>query len=300
MRFLRAELHTHTTHSDGRFTPQELVDLAMAEGIEVLAITDHNTSTGVDRLVESCGDVFTSGDSSLLVVKGIEWTTFWGHIVVLGGNSEIDWRTVNPRTAESKIAEADRAGDVMIIAHPRRFSGPVCKGCYYEMPFGDCVGVAGVEINSSDPKKLERGAVGAYNLWVDLLRDGKKIAAVYGRDWHGKIKYSPMYTFIGVEDFSVQAVLDGIREKRTFISSRTLQPVVKMKSGGVEFYYGDCVAGDDIEIAVDDDDLVLVGDGFECGANFCGKLDSGWYFIESRDRDFVTSPFFVRFASDQT
>jgi len=43
----RVDLHCHTTASDGGLSPQELVALAASLGIEVLAITDHDTIEGV-------------------------------------------------------------------------------------------------------------------------------------------------------------------------------------------------------------------------------------------------------------
>ncbi len=43
------DLHTHTTHSDGSFTPSALVQLAEKIGLGAIAITDHDTMTGVDE-----------------------------------------------------------------------------------------------------------------------------------------------------------------------------------------------------------------------------------------------------------
>ena len=37
-----ADLHTHTHHSDGTRTPKEVVDVALAHGIDILAISDHD------------------------------------------------------------------------------------------------------------------------------------------------------------------------------------------------------------------------------------------------------------------
>ncbi|MGC9334777.1 MAG: PHP domain-containing protein, partial [Anaerolineae bacterium] len=42
----RVDLHSHTTASDGRLAPGELVARAAGQGIEVLAITDHDTTDG--------------------------------------------------------------------------------------------------------------------------------------------------------------------------------------------------------------------------------------------------------------
>ena len=41
------DLHTHSTASDGTFTPSELVAEAARAGIGVLALTDHDTVAGV-------------------------------------------------------------------------------------------------------------------------------------------------------------------------------------------------------------------------------------------------------------
>ncbi len=40
------DLHTHTTCSDGTDTPRELINKALSQGISVLAITDHDTTSG--------------------------------------------------------------------------------------------------------------------------------------------------------------------------------------------------------------------------------------------------------------
>ena len=47
----RIDLHTHTTASDGSLSPTELVDLAVERGVEVLAITDHDSTDAIDTAV---------------------------------------------------------------------------------------------------------------------------------------------------------------------------------------------------------------------------------------------------------
>jgi predicted metal-dependent phosphoesterase TrpH len=44
------DLHMHTTASDGRCTPRELVDRVVAAGITVMAVTDHDTTASVDEV----------------------------------------------------------------------------------------------------------------------------------------------------------------------------------------------------------------------------------------------------------
>ncbi len=48
------DLHTHTTASDGRRTPPELVACAAAAGVTVLGVTDHDTVAGCDPAAAAC------------------------------------------------------------------------------------------------------------------------------------------------------------------------------------------------------------------------------------------------------
>lgn len=48
----RADLHSHTTHSDGALTPLELVRKAHAAGLSALAITDHDNVGAIDEATE--------------------------------------------------------------------------------------------------------------------------------------------------------------------------------------------------------------------------------------------------------
>ena len=49
-----ANLHTHSTHSDGYYSPTELVHVAKSEGYGALAITDHDTATAFPELKKAC------------------------------------------------------------------------------------------------------------------------------------------------------------------------------------------------------------------------------------------------------
>jgi predicted metal-dependent phosphoesterase TrpH len=62
------DLHTHTTASDGRCTPAELVARAHAAAVTVLAVTDHDTVGGCERAQAACRD------AAIEFVPGIEIT----------------------------------------------------------------------------------------------------------------------------------------------------------------------------------------------------------------------------------
>jgi len=48
---LKIDLHIHTTASDGTYSPAEIVELASSENIEYIAITDHDTVSGIQEAI---------------------------------------------------------------------------------------------------------------------------------------------------------------------------------------------------------------------------------------------------------
>ena len=62
------DLHLHTTASDGRCSPFELVDAAAHAGVAVMAVTDHDTTAGIDAVRSR------AGEHGIEVVPGIEIT----------------------------------------------------------------------------------------------------------------------------------------------------------------------------------------------------------------------------------
>ncbi len=66
---LYANLHTHSTHSDGKLTPMELALAAKAEGYKALAITDHDTATAFSELSSACKEV------GIECIFGVEFST---------------------------------------------------------------------------------------------------------------------------------------------------------------------------------------------------------------------------------
>ncbi|MFC5401839.1 PHP domain-containing protein [Cohnella soli] len=65
----RADLHTHTTASDGLQSPEDNVRMAKEAGLAALAITDHDTIAGIDEALEA-GEKY-----GIVVVPGIELST---------------------------------------------------------------------------------------------------------------------------------------------------------------------------------------------------------------------------------
>ncbi|KGA38538.1 S-adenosylmethionine tRNA ribosyltransferase [Pectobacterium odoriferum] len=78
------DLHSHTTASDGLLTPTALVSRAVDMRVSVLAITDHDTTVGLDEAQQA----IAQQGLPLRLIPGVEISTLWEnheiHIVGLG------------------------------------------------------------------------------------------------------------------------------------------------------------------------------------------------------------------------
>jgi predicted metal-dependent phosphoesterase TrpH len=75
------DLHTHSTYSDGTLSPRELVALAEVTGLSAIALTDHNTVSGLKEFCEA------AKGTGVMAVPGVELSTLHGdkelHILAL-------------------------------------------------------------------------------------------------------------------------------------------------------------------------------------------------------------------------
>ncbi len=69
------DLHTHTSKSDGSYTPTELVDYAIEKNLAALAITDHDSVEGLNEAVAHAAALSKRGLPSVEVIPGIEFST---------------------------------------------------------------------------------------------------------------------------------------------------------------------------------------------------------------------------------
>ena len=106
-----ADPHCHTFASDGMVTPAELVAAAVERGLDLIAITDHDTMAAAD-------EVYRRGvDAGVAVVRGIEVTTAWpAQTHVLGWFVE---KPVRMGMSLADTVDAIHAQDgLVVIPHP--------------------------------------------------------------------------------------------------------------------------------------------------------------------------------------
>lgn len=103
------DLHSHSVHSDGTFTVAELLDLAREKGVRALALTDHDTTAGLDEALA------LAGERGLEVIPGIEISVLYdpGTMHILG--YFFDPKSGNLQAALDGFQEARRQRNPQII-----------------------------------------------------------------------------------------------------------------------------------------------------------------------------------------
>ncbi len=103
---LKIDLHVHTCYSsDGTTSPQEVIAYSIKQGLDGVAITDHDTVDGVTRLL---------GKSDLIIIPGIEITTKQGHVIALNVR-----RRIPPKlTLYETVQRIHQARGLAVAAHP--------------------------------------------------------------------------------------------------------------------------------------------------------------------------------------
>jgi 3',5'-nucleoside bisphosphate phosphatase len=112
---LKYDLHLHTTGSDGRLTPTELVKLARTRGLKVIAVTDHDSVGGIDEALKEARN-----EPQITVIPGVEINTDLasGELHVLG--YFIDYGSPDlivslEKIRESRVGRAEKMVDKLHV-----------------------------------------------------------------------------------------------------------------------------------------------------------------------------------------
>lgn len=227
----RGDLHSHTVHSDASWSAQELVAAARSQGLDFIALTDHNT-------ISPQPEMATLGDETLLTLGGQELTTFWGHAVCLGAHDEwIDWRVDREGQSMATIAtQLYEQGMLYVIAHPYAIGDPYCTGCrwlYPEMMPGTARLIEVWNGPWFGDHPLERNAnEDGLAFYYRCLNEGRQLVMTAGSDAHGPKHYErgPGFNVVYANELSERGILDALAAGRSYLS---VGPVLQIHAQSV-------------------------------------------------------------------
>lgn len=233
-RWYAGDFHVHSRESgDAQPTLDEVVELAKQVGLDFVELSEHNTTSHLDFF----GDV-QGRHPEVLLVPGVEFTTYAGHANGIGATRFVDHKIGQPGVTIEGAAKAFREqGALFSLNHPALELGDMCIGCAWkhELSFDF---VDAIEIGTGGWKQsglLFTPMVIA--MWEELSAKGHRIAAIGGSDDHdagkGRSPVGSPTTMVFADELSVEAILDGVRKGRTVVKLQGPDdPMIELEVGG--------------------------------------------------------------------
>jgi hypothetical protein len=228
VRLYKGDLHVHTLASDGVLTIAELAQHACSNGLDYLAITDHNQMVSADNLLEHAG---------ITLIPGIEWTHYQGHANFLGVDKPYDepFLANTFEDVRARFVSARTRGAFISINHPCDSVVPFLFDMQ-SLPF-DCLEVWNGPMRGSNLQ--------AIGLWHSMLLAGKKVPICGGSDYHR----DSLLLFPGGPTTCVYAlstspddILSAVRLGHAFISYSANGPTLELNAG-------EAILGDSVEFS---------------------------------------------------
>lgn len=218
-RLLKGDLHTHTLASDGVHTAEELAWKAKRNGLDFVAITDHNQFASSDALPHVEG---------VTMIPGVEWTHYQGHASFLGVDQPYDeiFATNTLEEAQARFTAARQRGALITLDHP---FDPTC-GFQFDIQAlpHDCI-----EVWNGPMRESNLRAIG---LWHQLLCAGEKVPACGGSDYH---RDTP-FIFLGgptmcvfAESAGASDILAAVKAGHGFLTFAPNGPTLELTAGDV-------------------------------------------------------------------
>lgn len=224
----RGDLQSHTHHSDAKGSLLDLRQAARERSLDFLAVTDHNTVSHHRHLPELSAP-------DLLLVPGMELTSYFGHANVWGAVGAVDFRLGSDADVAVAVATVHRCGGLFSVNHPKYTPG--CIGC--DWTFAVPEGADSLEAWQGPWLQRNWESLARYD---DVLRTGRRLTLVGGSDRHQpgwpdpdpvEVQLGSPTTWLWLDELSVAGVLGAIRSGRGFVSASPQGPFIELTVDGV-------------------------------------------------------------------
>lgn len=229
LRSLKGDLHVHSLVSDGVHTVEELAWKAKRNGLDFLAITDHNQMSTKGGMAHVVAQV-----PGITLIPGVEWTHYQGHANFLGVDTPYDLPFIanTPGEVQARFDSAHQRGALITVNHPFE---PHVEFTFdlNSLPY-DCLEVWNGPMRESNLK-----AVGMWHSW---LVAGKKVPLCGGSDYH---RDTP-FIFLGGPTTGVYAMSAGPSDILAALKAGHSYLTFAPNGPSLEMIAGEAILGDSI------------------------------------------------------
>lgn len=222
--FYKAALHTHSTSSDGKFTPDQVIDLYKKAGYDVLAFTDHEVVNPVSKL----------DGKGMTLICGVElhprgpYNERW-HILSL--NIPEDFKNVYPATGQEAVNSVVAAHGMAFVAHPHW-----CGFTSEEVL--SLKGISGIEVFNTSCRYIGK----EYNMqvWDEIMEAGFPFPALAVDDMHSEQDLFRGWTMIASKSNSVKDLMDALKQGMFYATEGPEFKSIRVHDGIFEAEFSPC------------------------------------------------------------
>ena len=224
-RWLVGDLHMHSTASDGQHEISTLAKMAQKEGLDFIAVTNHNNYSENLHLPQVPG---------ITLIPAVEWTHYRGHMNFFGVAAPFENSFVanNEQEMLDLVAKAKEKGALVSVNHPK------CNMCPYLWQNTDCFDM--VEVWNGPMRKVNMNGIA---WWHNLLKSGRKIPLVGGSDFHKSqhvVRFAHPVTHVYSSSPAVKDILDALSKGHCYVAA-------SVKGVHLELNYGEHMMGDTVK-----------------------------------------------------
>ncbi len=241
LKTFKANLHAHSTASDGIFTPAELIRRYADAGYDVLALTDHRHTHRIAEL-DPCGMTLLSGiELHPPGPRGIPW-----HLIGIGVRENFIGDFANRRTsvqntmlpdefihAQAAVDASNADGGAAFCAHPHwcgLTSGEVASVRHF----------AGIEVYNHETRYI--GKSDSSQLWNEMLDAGRLLPAIAVDDTHRPSGLFGGWTIIAAPSREPSALIAALRRGHFYATQGPELRHIDFHDGIFQAEFSECAA----------------------------------------------------------
>lgn len=213
--WLKGNLHTHTTNSDGDLSPQDAVAAYAALGYDFLMISDHDCFTKTKGL-DPCG---------MVLIPGNEITAYGPHLLHVNAHRYID----PDEDRQAMIDAINVDGGFCVVCHPNWLEN------YNHCDQGrlnEWRDYVGIEIYNGVCRRAEGSPI-ATDRWDRLLSSGRRVWGFAHDDSHKPADRGVAWNVVQVESRIPAAIVRALREGRFYASTGVEITGIRVENGTI-------------------------------------------------------------------
>ncbi len=220
----RANLHTHSTVSDGGLTPAAAIQAYAEAGYDVLAFSDHRRTNPVAQYESPRMTLLSGIELHPMGPRGIFW-----HLLALGVPADFPGEFP---TAQAAIDAVNAVHGVVFCAHPH-WCG-LTSGEILELH-----GLSGIEVYNTSCRYI--GKAFSDQCYDELIDAGWACGALAVDDMHSSDALFGGWTMIAAPDRSPEALIDALRQGRYYATQGPRFTRLSFENGVFEADFSEAV-----------------------------------------------------------